>query len=80
MSVSPNPNDVKNKPFIGDLVNSPMFKNYEEFLEQLLIEKTERVFRKPSQSDEFSKDIRYKIGQRDAIARLITLNEEAKHE
>jgi hypothetical protein len=78
LSLNENQNE-QNKPYICDVVRHPNFQNYELFLEELLKRKQELVFRKPSLNDEFSKDIRYKIGYRDAIKDIITLNEEAKN-
>ena len=47
-------------------------------LQELEKEKTEAMFRKPSHSDDFSKDLKYKIGYIQAIKDIINLNEEAK--
>lgn len=64
--------------FIKDIVSHPDFAAYDRWLKERETEKTAAMFRKPCASDEFSKDLKYKIGYIQAIKDIINLNEEAR--
>ena len=65
---------------ITDIVRDVRFVAYDEFLREFANKHTEELFRKPCHSDEFRKDLRYKIGYIQAVKDILALNEEARNE